>query len=139
MTDLTLAILKPDCVRRKLTGKVIDFIESKGFQIISMKKVKLDRAQAEAFYAIHKNKNFFNDLVLFMTSGPCIPMILQKNEAVTEFREIIGNTDPKNAKEGTLRRLYADNIQENAIHGSDSVENAKKEIAFFFPLIEIIS
>ena len=74
-----------------------------------------------------------------MTSGPCIPMILQKNEAVTEFREIIGNTDPKNAKEGTLRRLYADNIQENAIHGSDSVENAKKEIAFFFPLIEIIS
>jgi len=139
MTDLTLAILKPDCVRRKLTGKVIDFIESKGFQIISMKKVKLDRAQAEAFYAIHKNKNFFNDLVLFMTSGPCIPMVLQKNEAVTEFREIIGNTDPKNAKEGTLRRLYADNIQENAIHGSDSVENAKKEIAFFFPLIEIIS
>jgi len=137
--NLTLAILKPDCVRRKLTGKAIDFIESKGFQIISMKKVKLDRAQAEAFYAIHKSKNFFNDLILFITSGPCIAMVLKKDEAVSEFREIIGSTDPKNAKEGTLRRLYADNVQENVIHGSDSVENAKKEIAFFFPLIEIIS
>lgn len=137
--NLTLAILKPDCVKRKLTGKAIDFIESNGFQIISMKKIKLDRAQAEAFYAIHKSKNFFNDLIMFMTSGPCIAMVLKKNEAVSEFREIIGSTDPKNAKEGTLRRLYADNVQENVIHGSDSVENAKKEIAFFFPLIEIIS
>ncbi len=137
--DLTLAILKPDCVRRKLTGKAIDFIESKGFQIISIKKVKLDKAQAEAFYAIHKSKNFFADLIRFMTSGPCIPMVLKKDKAVTEFREIIGSTDPKNAKEGTLRRLYADNVQENVIHGSDSIESAKKEIAFFFSLIEIIS
>lgn len=137
--DLTLAILKPDCVRRKLTGKAIDFIESKGFETLCMKKVKLDRAQAEAFYAIHKGKNFFNDLILFMTSGPCIPMVLQKEEAVTEFREIIGATDPKKAKKGTLRKLYADNVQENIIHGSDSMENAKKEIAFFFPLTEIIS
>ncbi|PIS28600.1 MAG: nucleoside-diphosphate kinase [Candidatus Marinimicrobia bacterium CG08_land_8_20_14_0_20_45_22] len=136
--EKTLAILKPDCVRRKLIGNSIRFIEENGFSIRSIKTVKMDQKEAENFYAIHKDKSFFEGLIRFMTSGPCVPMVLEKEDAVQAFRNCIGNTDPSKAAEGTLRRLYASNVQENIVHGSDLEENAKKEIAFFFPTIEII-
>jgi len=137
--DLTLAILKPDCLHRKLTGQAITFIESHGFEIVCQKKIRLSRAQAETFYAVHQGKAFFPDLINFMTSGPCMPMVLRKTDAVAAFRTIIGATDPQKADEGTLRRLFAENVQMNIVHGSDSPANAEKEIAFFFPLMEIIT
>jgi len=136
--ERTLAILKPDCVRRKLVGSSINFIEENGFTIRSMKIVQMDRKEAEGFYAVHLSKPFFDGLIQFMTSGPCVPMVLEKENAVQAFRNCIGSTDPSKAAEGTLRHIYASSVQENIIHGSDSEENAKKEIAFFFPTVEII-
>lgn len=136
--EITLAILKPDCVRRKLVGKAIQFIEDNNFTILAMKIVQLDKTKAEAFYSVHKEKPFFGGLVQFMSSGPCIPMVLEKDYAVTEFRDCIGNTDPQKAIDGTLRKMYGSSVQENIVHGSDSDENAKKEIAFFFLMVEII-
>jgi nucleoside-diphosphate kinase len=133
----TLAILKPDCTGRNLTGKVIDFILSNGFCIRTIKMVHLTKVEAEGFYAIHQGKPFFNELINFMTSGPCIPMVLEKNDAVQSFRETIGATDPSKAAGNTLRKLYAESIQKNIVHGSDSDKNAQKEIAFFFSLMEI--
>lgn len=133
----TLAILKPDCTGRNLTGKMIDFILSNGFCIRAMKMVHLTKVEAEEFYAIHKGKPFFIELINFMTSGPCIPMVLEKNDAVHSFRETIGATDPSKAADNTLRKLYAESIQKNIVHGSDSDKNAQKEIAFFFSLMEI--
>lgn len=133
----TLAILKPDCIGRNLTGKVIDFILSNGFYIRAMKMTHLTKIEAEEFYAIHKGKPFFNELINFMTSGPCIPMVLEKNNAVQSFRETIGATDPSKAADNTLRKLYAESVQRNTVHGSDSDKNAQKEIAFFFSLMEI--
>ncbi len=135
----TLGILKPDCIRRGLTGKIIDFIESHGFELIALKKVRLSHGQAEEFYAVHRGKDFFEELILFMTSGPCIPMVLKKEDAVCAFRMTIGTTDPSEAAEGTVRKLYATSVRHNVVHGSDTDENAKKEIAFYFPLMEIIS
>lgn len=134
----TLAILKPDCTRRKLTGKAIDFILEKGFEIKAIRTLILKREEAEAFYAVHRGKPFFNDLVNYISSGPIFAMVLEKENAVEDFRKVIGNTDPEKAEDGTLRKLYGINVQENFVHGSDSEENANKEIAFFFPLIEII-
>jgi len=137
--DKTLAILKPDCVARRLCGQALAFIESHGFKILALKMIRLERREAEAFYAIHTGKPFFTDLINFMTSGPCVPLVLQKESAVDAFRQVIGATDPARADEGTLRRLLAENVQRNIVHGSDSAENAKKEIAFFFPTVEIIT
>jgi len=134
----TLAILKPDCIGRNLTGKVIDFILSNGFYIRAIKMIHLTKIEAEEFYAIHKDKPFFNDLISFMTSGPCIPLVLEKNNAVQSFRETIGATDPSKAADNTLRKLYAESVQRNTVHGSDSDKNAQKEIAFFFSLMEIM-
>lgn len=136
--EKTLAILKPDCVRRKIVGNSINFIEENGFTIRSMKIVQMDQKEAESFYAVHQGKPFFEGLIRFMTSGPCVPMVLEMENAVQAFRNCIGSTDPSKAAEGTLRRMYASSVQENVVHGSDSEENAKKEIAFFFPTIEII-
>jgi len=135
---LTLAILKPDCVSRGLTGKAIDFIESKGFEIVRMKKVALSRQQAEEFYRVHQDKNFFPELIKFMTSGPCIPLTLRHENAVDFFRTIIGNTDPQKAEKGTLRQLYGENVQRNVVHGADSEDNARQELAFFFPFMDIL-
>lgn len=137
--SLTLAILKPDCVERRLVGAAITHIESHGFQIRAIRQVHLTRQEAAAFYAVHQGKAFFEALLDFMTSGPCFPMVLEHPDAVNYFRKIIGATDPVKAAEGTLRRKYAENVQRNIVHGSDSEENAKKEIAFFFPTIEIIT
>ncbi|MBO8130930.1 MAG: nucleoside-diphosphate kinase [Candidatus Marinimicrobia bacterium] len=136
--NYTLSILKPDCIERKLTGEAIDFILKKGFEIKAIKMVKLTKQQAEDFYSVHKGKSFFPDLIRYMTSGPVIVMVLKKENAVEEFRKIIGATDPNEAEEGTLRKKYGLDVRKNFAHGSDSVENANKEIAFFFPLIEIM-
>lgn len=138
MNNKTLAILKPDCVRKNLIGKVITHIQDAGFKILAMKMVKLTPDAAKGFYEIHKERPFFNDLIDYMTSGPCVPMVLEKENAVEEFRKLIGATDPAKAAEGTIRKLYADNIQENIVHGSDSNENAAKEISHFFSRKELL-
>jgi nucleoside-diphosphate kinase len=137
--ERTLAILKPDCVRKNLIGKVISHIESAGFKIVAMKMLKLTLEQAGAFYYVHRERHFYNDLVNFMSSGKIVALVLEKENAVEDFRKLIGATDPKEAEEGTIRRLYADNKQENIVHGSDSVENAKIEISFFFSQNELIA
>lgn len=137
MSNHTLAIIKPDSVSKSNTGKIIDRILNGGFQILAMQQVMLTRERAEAFYAVHRERPFFNNLVEFMTSGSCVPMALKKESAVTSFRKLIGATNPEEADEGTIRRDFAENIQNNAVHGSDSNENAVKEIAFFFSSLEI--
>ncbi|MDF1610621.1 MAG: nucleoside-diphosphate kinase [Stygiobacter sp.] len=134
----TLAILKPDCVRKNLIGKVISHIQDAGFKILAMKMIHLTEDSAKGFYEIHKERPFFNELITYMTSGPCVPIALEKENAVEDFRKIIGATDPAKAEEGTIRKLYAENIQENIVHGSDSDENAAKEISHFFSRKEIL-
>ncbi len=136
--ERTLAILKPDCVRQNLAGKVIDKILAGGFRIVALKMVKLTTDTAGAFYAVHKERPFFNDLVKFMSSGTCIPLVLEKQNAVTAFRELIGATDPAQAVAGTIRREFASSKQENIVHGSDSPENANLEISFFFSNKELV-
>ena len=138
MSNKTLAILKPDCVRKNLIGKVIAQIQDAGFKILAMKMTHLTEDSAKGFYAIHKERPFFNDLIAYMTSGPCVPIALEKENAVEEFRKLIGATDPAKAAEGTIRKLYAENIQENIVHGSDSDENAAKEISHFFSRKELL-
>lgn len=138
MSNKTLAILKPDCVRKNLVGKVISQIQEAGFKIRALKMVRLTPDSAKGFYEVHKERPFFNDLITYMTSGPCVPISLEKENAVEEFRKLIGATDPAKAAEGTIRKLYADNIQENIVHGSDSDENALKETSHFFSRKEIL-
>ncbi len=139
MKQRTLAILKPDCVGRKLTGKVLDRIIEAGFEIEGMKMVRLTVPQAKEFYAVHRERPFYNDLVAFMTSGKCVALALAKENAVEDFRKLIGATDPKEAEPGTIRRNFAESKQENIVHGSDSPENAAKEIGFFFSDFELIA
>ncbi|MEM6765957.1 MAG: nucleoside-diphosphate kinase [Bacteroidota bacterium] len=134
---ITLTIIKPDAVAAGHAGKIIDHILSAGFSIKAMKTVQLDSRTAGGFYAVHKERPFYNDLVSFMSSGPCVPMVLEKENAVTDFRTLIGATNPKEAAEGTIRALYAESIEANAIHGSDSDENAQIESAYFFSKLEI--
>lgn len=138
MIEHTLAILKPDCVRKKLVGEVIARIEKAGFKVVALKKIRLTRETAGGFYAVHKGRAFYDGLVEFMSSGPCVPIALEKENAVADFRTLIGATDPKDAAPGTIRKLYADNKGENIVHGSDSPENAKVEINFFFASKELI-
>ncbi|MEX2527445.1 MAG: nucleoside-diphosphate kinase [Gemmatimonadota bacterium] len=128
----TLAIVKPDAVESGKAGKVIAHLESAGFRIRAMEMVRLDRTQAEAFYGVHRERPFFGSLVEFMTSGPVIPMVLEAPDAVKRLREVIGATDPAEAAEGTVRKLFAESKERNAIHASDSDENAAIESAFFF-------
>lgn len=136
--ERTLAILKPDCVGRKLSGKVLARIENAGFKILGMKMVRLNKAVAEEFYGIHRERPFFGDLVEFMTSGNCVPIALEKDNAVADFRKLIGATDPAEADAGTIRRDFAESKQNNIAHGSDSIENGIKEIAFFFSGQEVV-
>lgn len=138
MTERTLAILKPDCVKKNLIGEVVTKIQKAGFKVIAMKKMRLTKETAGGFYAVHKGRPFYESLVEFMSSGPCVPIALEKENAVADFRTLIGATDPKDASEGTIRKLYADNKGENIVHGSDSVENGKIEINFFFSSKELI-
>jgi nucleoside-diphosphate kinase len=129
---LTLAIIKPDAVASGKAGKVLAQLEQAGFKVRGARMVQLSTRQAEAFYAVHKERPFFRPLVTFMTSGPCIPLALEREGAVAKLREVIGATDPKDAAPGTVRALYAESKEKNAIHASDSDENAKREIGFFF-------
>ena len=129
----TLGIIKPDAVAAAKTGLIVAYIERAGFHIRAARMVRLTQAQAEAFYEVHRGRPFYQSLVRFMTSGPCVPLALEHPDAVTQFRAIIGATDPAEAAEGTVRRLYAESKERNAVHGSDSPENARREIAFFFP------
>jgi len=136
--ERTLTILKPDCVRKNLVGAVINHIERAGFRVVAMKKTRLTKETAGAFYAVHSERPFYGELVEFMSSGPCVPMILEKANAVADFRTVIGATDPAEAADGTVRKLYADSKGENIVHGSDSVENAALEGAFFFAAEEVV-
>lgn len=136
--ERTLAILKPDCVRKQLQGDVIARIQKAGFRILGMKQLRLTKETAGAFYAVHKGRPFYEGLVEFMTSGPVVPIALAKEHAVADFRTLIGATDPKDAAEGTIRKLYADNKGENIVHGSDSSENGRIEVAFFFGESELV-
>ncbi|MEK6551860.1 MAG: nucleoside-diphosphate kinase [Bacteroidota bacterium] len=138
MNNNTLAILKPDCVKKNLIGKVVTLIQNAGFKVSAMKMVKLTPDAAKGFYEVHKDRPFFNDLISYMTSGPCVPIALEKENAVEDFRRLIGATDPAKAAEGTIRKLYADSIQENIVHGSDSNENAAIEISHFFSRKELL-
>lgn len=133
----TLAIIKPDAVQKRITGKIIDRILEDGFDIRAMEMVWLTIERAQQFYAVHKDRPFYDDLVEFMTSGRCVPMMIERENAVAAFRDLIGETNPAEAEDGTIRKQFADSVQNNAVHGSDSDGNAAKEIAFFFPSIEI--
>jgi len=132
----TLAIIKPDAVARGKTGIILAHVEAAGFTVRAMRMARLRWAEAEAFYAVHRGRPFYHSLCVFMTSGPCIPLVLERADAVPQLREVIGATDPAEAAPGTVRRLYAENKERNAIHASDSDENAAREIAFFFPEAE---
>lgn len=138
MSNKTLAILKPDCVRKGLIGEVITKITDDGFKVIALKMVRLTKDSAGGFYEIHKERPFFGELIDYMTSGACVPIVLERENAVDNFRKLIGATDPQKAADGTIRKLYAESIQENIIHGSDSDENAAKEISHFFSRKELL-
>ena len=138
MVERTLAILKPDCVKRNLAGQVLSRIETAGFKILGLKMVRLTKETAGGFYAVHRGRPFYADLVSFMISGRCIPIALEKENAVADFRALIGATDPKEADPGTIRRDFASSKEENIVHGSDSPENGRIEIAYFFSEKELI-
>ena len=131
--ERTLAILKPDCVRKQLAGEVLRRIQEAGFHLRAMKMVRLTKAEAEGFYDVHRGKPFFDELTDFMSSGPCIPVVLEKENAIADYRTLIGATDPQEAEEGTIRSDFADSVGQNIVHGSDSVANGRKESNYFFP------
>ncbi|MCD4768671.1 MAG: nucleoside-diphosphate kinase [Bacteroidales bacterium] len=130
--DFTFAIIKPNAVKNRYIGQILAMINEAGFKISAMKMVRMTKPQAEAFYAVHKEKPFYRKLVEFMISGPIVTLILKHDNAVEEFRKLIGNTDPAKAEEGTIRKIFAASLQMNAVHGSDSPENATIEAGFFF-------
>jgi nucleoside-diphosphate kinase len=136
--ERTLSIIKPDATRRNLTGRINAALEAAGLRIIAQKRLRLTETQAQAFYAVHRERPFYRDLVKFMTSGPVIAQVLEGEDAVTRNREIMGATDPKKAAPGTIRAQFAEDIEANSVHGSDSAETAAAEIAFFFADIEIV-
>lgn len=137
--ERTLTILKPDCVRKGLIGEVTRRIQEAGFNIVAMKMTRLTPDTAGGFYAVHKERPFYDELCEFMSSGPCVPMILEKENAIEDFREFIGATNPEEADEGTIRADFADSMGENIIHGSDSVENGKIEANYFFAEAEVVA
>jgi len=138
LSNRTLAILKPDAVKKNLIGQIVTKITEAGFKIKAIKMVRLSKESAGGFYEVHKERGFYSDLVEFMTSGPCVPIALEKENAVADFRKLIGSTDPAEAAEGTIRKLFAESKAFNVIHGSDSDENAAIEIAHFFSRKELL-
>ena len=136
--ERTLSILKPDATKRNLTGAINAVIEASGLRIVAQKRMWLSEGQAEGFYAVHKERPFFRDLVSFMISGPVVVQVLEAENAVTRYRDVMGATNPANAAAGTIRKLYAESIEANSVHGSDSLENAAREIDFFFNDQEIV-
>ena len=139
MNNQTFAIIKPDAVRNGYSGKIIDKMINSDFKILGLKLIRMTKSQAEGFYEIHKDKPIFSELTEFMSSGKCVVIALKKEDAVNEWRELIGATDPAEADEGTIRKDYASSLGENAVHGADSKENAAREIGFFFSDTEIIA
>jgi nucleoside-diphosphate kinase len=136
--ERTFSIIKPDATRRNLTGKVNACLEAAGLRIVAQKRIQMTTAQAESFYGVHSARPFFRDLVTFMTSGPVVVQVLEGENAVARNREVMGATNPANAAEGTIRKLFAESIEANSVHGSDSPENAAIEIAYFFAGSEIV-
>ena len=132
MTDRTFSILKPDATRRNLTGKVNAMIEDAGLRIVGQRRIRMTREQAETFYGVHRQRPFFGELVQFMTSGPVVVQVLEGENAVKRYRDVMGATNPANADEGTIRKAFSESVGENTVHGSDSDENARMEIAQFF-------
>ncbi len=137
-TERTFSIIKPDATRRNLTGKVAAMLEDAGLRIVASKRIHMTREQAEGFYAVHRERPFFNDLVNFMISGPVVVQVLEGENAVLRNREVMGATNPAQAADGTIRKTYAESIEANSVHGSDSLENAAIEIAYFFKPEEIV-
>ncbi len=137
-TERTFSIIKPDATRRNLTGGVIKMLEDGGLRVVASKRIRMSREQAEGFYAVHRERPFFNDLVEFMISGPVVVQVLEGENAVARNREVMGATNPEQADEGTIRKTYAESIEANSVHGSDSPENAKIEIDYFFSEGEIV-
>lgn len=136
--ERTLSIIKPDATRRNLTGAITDRLEKAGLRVIASKRLHLTRAQAEGFYAVHRERPFFDSLCTFMTSGPVVVQVLEGENAVAKNREVMGATDPAKAAPGTIRKDFAESIEANSVHGSDSPENAAIEIAYFFSQIELV-
>jgi nucleoside-diphosphate kinase len=134
--ERTLTIIKPDAVQRNLTGKILARLEDEGFVVLGMKMVYMSKSDAERFYAVHRDRPFFNDLTTFMSSGPVVPMVLQRQNAIETLRQLMGATNPAEAAEGTIRKEFALDIEKNSIHGSDSSESAATEIPFFFSHLE---
>jgi nucleoside-diphosphate kinase len=137
-TERTFSIIKPDATRRNLTGAITRMLEEAGLRIVASRRIHMTKEQAEGFYAVHRERPFFNDLVAFMTSGPVVVQVLEGENAVARNREVMGATNPANAEEGTIRKTFAESIEANSVHGSDSPENAKIEIDFFFRPEEIV-
>ena len=137
-TERTFSIIKPDATRRNITGAVTNMLEKAGLRVVASKRIRMSREQAEGFYAVHRERPFFNDLVAFMTSGPVVVQVLEGEDAVALNRKVMGATNPKEADEGTIRRTFAESIEANSVHGSDSAENARIEIDFFFTPEEIV-
>lgn len=138
-TNRTLTMIKPDAISKGYAGQILQKITSNGFQVVALKMTQLTLSDAKKFYEIHEGKTFFNDLIAFMTSGPIIAAVLEKENAVADFRKLVGSTDFKNAEEGTLRKLFAESVTKNAVHGSDSDENARIEVSFHFSRREIFN
>jgi nucleoside-diphosphate kinase len=138
MSERTFSIIKPDATKRNLTGKINAVIEDAGLRIVGQKRIKMSRAQAEKFYEVHAARPFYGELVAFMTSGPVVVQVLEGDNAVAKYREVMGATNPEQAAPGTIRKLYANNVGENSVHGSDSRENAAIEIAQFFTDAEVV-
>ena len=134
----TLSIIKPDATKRNIIGKILSKLESSGLKIIAQKKIQLSEHQAQEFYKVHEERPFYNDLVRFMISGPVVVQVLEGDDAVAKNRDIMGATNPDDAKDGTIRKEFAQSLEANSVHGSDSIENANIEISFFFSKIEIV-
>ncbi|MCC5981231.1 MAG: nucleoside-diphosphate kinase [Oceanicaulis sp.] len=134
----TFSIIKPDATKRNLTGKINAMIEDAGLRIIAQKRIHMTKAQAETFYGVHAERPFFNDLVSFMTSGPVVVQVLEGEDAIAKYRAVMGATNPANADEGTIRKVFAESIEANSVHGSDAPETAAEEIAYFFAGLELV-
>jgi nucleoside-diphosphate kinase len=137
MAQRTLSIIKPDAVERNLIGAILKLIEDEGLKVVAMKKIKLSKEKAQGFYHVHRERPFFDSLTDFMSSGPCVVIVLEGDDAIARYRKLMGATNPENAEEGTIRKLYAQNVERNSVHGSDAPETAEFETRYFFSELEI--
>jgi len=138
VTERTLSIIKPDGVSQMVLGRVLSRLETEGFRIVALKVLHMSKAQAEGFYAVHRERPFFGSLTDFMSEGPCVPMVLERENAIAHLRGVMGATDPAKAEEGTIRKMFAENVERNIIHGSDSPESVATEIPYFFNALEMV-